>query len=81
MKRALTILLAVALAAAVGAAAVFGAEPVAETQGRTVRAAGAARALLYAVAAAFIVLGAMNGGLRDVLVKAGNLCTECIGLG
>ena len=69
------------IAVGFAAAAVFGAEPVAETQGRTVRAAGAARALLYAVAAAFIVLGAMNGGLRDVLVKAGNLCTECIGLG
>ncbi|MFR0735032.1 MAG: CD1871A family CXXC motif-containing protein [Oscillospiraceae bacterium] len=23
----------------------------------------------------------MNGGLRDVLVKAVNICTECIGLG
>ena len=29
----------------------------------------------------FIVLGVMNGGLRDVLVKAVNICTECIGLG
>lgn len=37
--------------------------------------------LLYAAAAAFIVLGVMNGGLRDVLVKAINICTECIGLG
>ena len=63
------------------AAAAFGAEPVAEAQGRTVRAVGAVRVIIYAAAAAFIVLGAMNGGLRDVLVKAGNLCTECIGLG
>ena len=69
------------IAVGFAAAAVFGAEPSAETQGRTVRATGAVRALLYAAAAAFIVLGAMNGGLRDVLVKAGNLCTECIGLG
>ena len=39
------------------------------------------RLVLYAVAVAFIVLGVMNGGLRDVLVKAINICTECIGLG
>lgn len=39
------------------------------------------RADLYAAAIVFIVLGAMNGGLRDVLVKAINICTECIGLG
>lgn len=39
------------------------------------------RVLLYAVAVVFIVLGVMNGGLRDVLVKAINICTECIGLG
>ena len=28
-----------------------------------------------------IVLGILNGGLRDVLIKAVNICTECIGLG
>lgn len=39
------------------------------------------RADLYAAAIAFIVLGVMNGGLYDVLVKAINICTECIGLG
>ena len=39
------------------------------------------RLLLLAVAVVFIVLGVMNGGLRDVLVKAINICTECIGLG
>ena len=39
------------------------------------------RADLYAAAIVFIVLGVMNGGLRDVLVKAINICTECIGLG
>ena len=36
---------------------------------------------LLAAAAVLIVLGVLNGGLRDVLVKAVNLCTECIGLG
>ena len=36
---------------------------------------------ILAAALAFIVLGVMNGGLRDVLVKAVQICTECIGLG
>lgn len=39
------------------------------------------RIALYAAAAVLIVLGVMNGGLWDVLVKAVNICTECIGLG
>ena len=41
----------------------------------------ALRILLYAAAVLLIVLGVMNGGLRDVLVKAIQICTECIGLG
>jgi uncharacterized membrane protein len=39
------------------------------------------RIALYALAAILIVLGINNGGMRDVLVKAINICTECIGLG
>ena len=39
------------------------------------------RAALLAVAVALIVAGVVNGGLRDVLYKAKNICTECIGLG
>lgn len=39
------------------------------------------RFIMYAIAVLFIVLGIVNGGLRDVLVKAINICTECIGLG
>ena len=39
------------------------------------------RAVLLAAALLFILLGVMNGGLYDVLVKAINICTECIGLG
>ena len=42
---------------------------------------GVVRVLLYAAAVVFIVLGVMNGGVYDVLVKAINICTECIGLG
>lgn len=39
------------------------------------------RVVLYAAAVALIVMGVANGGLWDVLVKAVNICTECIGLG
>ena len=39
------------------------------------------RGLLLLLALGLIVLGVLNGGLRDVFVKAANLCTECIGLG
>lgn len=36
---------------------------------------------VVAVALVFIVLGIVNGGMADVLSKAINICTECIGLG
>ena len=39
------------------------------------------RLILFALAAAFLALGVLNGGMRDVLAKAINICTECIGLG
>ena len=45
------------------------------------RGPAAARIALLAAAAALIVLGALNGSLNDVLMKAINICTECIGLG
>ncbi|MBQ8082459.1 MAG: thioredoxin [Clostridia bacterium] len=38
------------------------------------------RALLIA-ALILTVAGALNGSLRDVLYKAVNVCTECVGLG
>lgn len=41
----------------------------------------AARAVAFALAVSLLALGAANGGMRDVLVKAINICTECIGLG
>lgn len=40
-----------------------------------------ARAGLFALGVLFLGLGIWNGGLWDVLVKAVNICTECIGLG
>lgn len=42
---------------------------------------GTIRLVLAVLALLFIILGVMNGGARDVLVKAINICTECIGLG
>ena len=39
------------------------------------------RYALLGLALVLTVLGILNGGLRDVLVKAVNICTECIGLG
>lgn len=39
------------------------------------------RLAIFSLAVVFIVLGALNGGSADVLKKAINICTECIGLG
>ena len=39
------------------------------------------RTALFTISIIFIIWGILNGGLYDVLVKAINICTECIGLG
>lgn len=39
------------------------------------------RRILMATAVVFIILGVMNGSMKDVLVKAIKICTECVGLG
>ena len=39
------------------------------------------RTALLLVSAGLIAAGVANGGMYDVLVKAINICTECIGLG
>ena len=41
----------------------------------------AAQIAVGALAITFIILGVFNGGVRDVFIKAINICTECIGLG
>ncbi len=41
----------------------------------------AARIALAVTAVVLIIVGAFNGGLEDLLEKAINICTECIGLG
>lgn len=40
-----------------------------------------ARLSLLVIAVTFIIVGIFNGGMADVLQKAINICTECIGLG
>ena len=39
------------------------------------------RIALVVAAIALIIAGILNGGMADVLTKATNICTECIGLG
>lgn len=41
----------------------------------------AVRGVLLVLAITFIIVGIFNGGANDVLVKAINICQECIGLG
>lgn len=36
---------------------------------------------IFVVAAVMLILGLLDGGALDVLTKAVNICTECIGLG
>lgn len=45
------------------------------------RAILAVRVAVLALSVIFIVDGITNGGFSDVLIKAINICTECIGLG
>ena len=40
-----------------------------------------ARIAVFAVAVVLVVAGIMNGSMEDMLIKAVNICTECIGLG
>ncbi|MBR0367262.1 MAG: thioredoxin [Clostridia bacterium] len=42
---------------------------------------GAIQILLIVAAIVLIIVGAFNGSARDVLYKAINICTECVGLG
>lgn len=48
---------------------------------RSSRSANIARIAILAVGAALVILGACNEGTADILTKAVNICTECVGLG
>ena len=39
------------------------------------------RTVVLTAAVLLIIAGILNGGVLDVLVKAINICTECVGLG
>ncbi|MDE7380374.1 MAG: thioredoxin [Clostridia bacterium] len=39
------------------------------------------RIALGVIALALIIWGILNGSMREVFIKAINICTECIGLG
>ena len=55
-------------------------EEITEEPGKS-RKVGVIRAIILAAAAVCIIHGIYNGSMRDVFVKATNICTECIGLG
>ena len=50
----------------------------AEAAGRSLRII---RAAILITAIVFIIAGVINGSMEDMLIKAVNICTECIGLG
>ena len=39
------------------------------------------RIALFVLAAVFVAAGIFNGSMEDMLIKAINICTECVGLG
>lgn len=48
---------------------------------RSNRGVNIARIAIVAVGVLLVVLGACNEGTKDILTKAVNICTECVGLG
>lgn len=48
---------------------------------RSSRTANITRIVILAAAVVLVVLGACNEGTKDILTKAVNICTECVGLG
>lgn len=56
-------------------------EKAAKEEGKSEKRIKIVRISLAVVAVAFLVFGIYNGGMKDVLLKAINICTQCIGLG
>ena len=57
------------------------AAPLYNTSPETARRRVISRRVLLVAAVIFVVLGVQNGSMKDVLVKAIRICTECVGLG
>ena len=57
------------------------AAPLYNTSPETARRRILIRRVLLVAAVIFVVLGVQNGSMKDVLVKAIRICTECVGLG
>ena len=53
----------------------------AEIKARSSKPVNIARIVILAAAVVLVVLGACNEGTKDILTKAVNICTECVGLG
>ncbi len=53
----------------------------AEVKTRSRKPVNIARIVILAAAVVLVVLGACNEGTKDILTKAVNICTECVGLG
>ena len=62
-------------------AAAKAAAPLYNTSPETARRRILIRRVLLVAAVIFVVLGVQNGSMKDVLVKAIRICTECVGLG
>ena len=67
--------------AAKAPAAEKAAAPLYNTSPETARRRVLIRRVLLVAAVIFVVLGVQNGSMKDVLVKAIRICTECVGLG
>ena len=39
------------------------------------------RKVIFVAAVILIIIGALNGGVKDVMNKAKRICYECIGIG
>jgi len=52
-----------------------------KTSPETARRRVLVRRVLLVAAVCFVIMGIMNGSMKDVLVKAIRICTECVGLG
>lgn len=57
------------------------AAPLYNTSPETARRRILIRRVLLVAAVIFVILGVQNGSMKDVLVKAIRICTECVGLG